>query len=148
MRKYLGVKDIAKLTVRGRYACGPNLYLQISEWGTKSWLFRFRIRGRARHMGLGPVDLVTLAEARDKAHELRRQVLNGVDPLEAKRTTERALVLAEAKQRTFKETALAYIAAHEAGWKGDKSRQQWTLSLEKHAFPKLGALMVNEVDTP
>ena len=148
MRKYLGVKDIAKLTVRGRYACGPNLYLQISEWGTKSWLFRFRIRGRARHMGLGPVDLVTLAEARDKAHELRRQVLNGVDPLEAKRTTERALVLAEAKQRTFKETALAYIAAHEAGWKGDKSRQQWTLSLEKHAFPKLGALMVNEIDTP
>ena len=75
-------------------------------------------------------------------------MLNGVDPLEAKRTAERALVLAAAKQRTFKETALAYIAAHEAGWKGDKSRQQWTLSLEKHAFPKLGALMVNEIDTP
>jgi Phage integrase central domain/Arm DNA-binding domain len=148
LRKYLGTRELAKLRERGRYAVGPNLYLQVSETGTRSWLMRYRLRGRERHMGLGPVDLVTLQEARDKVHDARRQVLAGIDPLEAKRDAERALILAEAKQKTFKETALAYIAAHEAGWKGDWSRKQWTLSLEKYAYPKIGSLTVQQIDVP
>ncbi|MDI5303842.1 Arm DNA-binding domain-containing protein, partial [Salmonella enterica subsp. enterica serovar Anatum] len=36
------------------------------------------------NMGLGPYQEVSLAEARDKARELRRQIRNGIDPLKEK----------------------------------------------------------------
>jgi integrase len=143
MRKYRSVKDLGKLTKRGRYAAGPNLYLQISEWGTRAWIFRYRIGGRHRHMGLGPTDLLTLQEARDKAHAARRQLkIDGIDPIEAKR----AALLASKRAMTFKAAALEYIAAHEDGWRGDSSRRQWIGSLEQHAFPRIGNMPVGAVD--
>jgi len=146
MRKYPSARDLAKLTKRGRYAVGNNVYLQISEWGTRSWLLRYRVDGRATHMGLGPYDLLTLAEARERGHQARRQLLDGVDPLKEKRAAKRERLLAHAHAKTFKECALAYIAAHEAGWRGDHSRRQWIASLERYVFPKIGNLPVADVD--
>jgi integrase len=146
MRKYPSAKDLAKLTKRGRYAVGNNVYLQISEWGTRSWLLRYRTDGRATHMGLGPYDLLTLAEARECGHQARRQLLHGVDPLKAKRAAKRQRALDLVHSKTFKECALAYITAHEAGWRGDHSRHQWSASLEKYVYPKIGNLSVADVD--
>jgi integrase len=146
MRKCPGAKDLAKLTKRGRYAVGNNVYLQISEWGTRSWLFRYRLDGRATHMGLGPYDLLTLAEARERGHQARRQLLNGVDPLKEKRAAKRQRALERVHAKSFRECAVAYIAAHEAGWRGDRSRSQWTASLEQYVYPKIGNLSVADVD--
>jgi integrase len=147
MRKYLSAKDLGKLTKRGRYAAGPNLYLQISEWGTRAWIFRYRIDGRHRHMGLGAADLLTLQEAREKAHAARRQLkIDGIDPIEAKQAAKRERMLASARDKTFKDVALDYIAAHEDHWRGDGSRQQWLQSLEKHVFPKIGNTPVGDID--
>ena len=147
MRKYPSAKDLAKLTKRGRYAVGNNVYLQISEWGTRSWLLRYRTDGRATHMGLGPYDLLTLAEARERGHQARRQLrLDGVDPLKEKRAAKRQRALDLVHAKTFKECALAYITAHEAGWRGDHSRRQWSASLERYVYPKIGNLPVADVD--
>jgi integrase len=147
MRKYLSAKDLGRLTKRGRYAAGPNLYLQISEWGTRAWIFRYGVGGRQRHMGLGPADLLTLQEARDKAHAVRRQLkIDGIDPLEAKRAAKREQRLSSARNKTFREVALDYIAAHEDGWRGNQSRKQWTESLTNHVFPKIGDMPVGTVD--
>ncbi len=46
---------VAKLARRGRYNDGGGLVLQVSEWGTKAWIFRFEREGRERQMGLGPI---------------------------------------------------------------------------------------------
>jgi integrase len=147
MRKYRSAKDLAKLTKRGRYAAGPNLYLQISEWGTRAWIFRYRIDGRHRHMGLGPADLLTLQEARDKAHAARRQLkIDGVDPIEVKRAGARAARTASERAKTFKECALEYIAQHEDMWRGDASRRQWVSSFEHHVFSKIGDMLIADVD--
>jgi integrase len=147
MRKYRSAKDLARLTKRGRYAAGPNLYLQISEWGTRAWIFRYRIDGRHRHMGLGPFDLLTLQEARDRAHAARRQLkIDGVDPIEIKRAGARAARTASERAKTFKECALEYIAQHENGWRGDASRRQWVSSFEHHVFPKIGDALIGDID--
>ena len=53
---------VSKLTEPGRYAVGDGAYLQIAAGGTKAWVFRYQRDGKARHMGLGPANLVTLAE--------------------------------------------------------------------------------------
>jgi hypothetical protein len=67
---------LTKLTVErtrrpGRYGDGEGLWLQVTAT-SKSWLLRYQLRGRARYMGLGPVDVVSLAEARELARAARR----------------------------------------------------------------------------
>jgi hypothetical protein len=56
-------------------------------------------------MGLGPLGLISLAEAREKAREARRALLNGVDPLAVKKDTRAAARLREAKALTFRNCA-------------------------------------------
>src|SRR5207247_10588873 len=77
----------------GMHCDGGGLYLQAvtgaSEAIRKSWLFRFVENGRERQMGLGSLETVTLAQAREKAAECRRQRKGGMDHLVA-RTSEEA----------------------------------------------------------
>ncbi|MEE1561867.1 MAG: Arm DNA-binding domain-containing protein, partial [Alphaproteobacteria bacterium] len=62
---------------RGRFADGGGLYLQVGEKGTKSWLFRFMLDGKARQMGLGAVHTISLPEAREAALKCRKLLHEG-----------------------------------------------------------------------
>jgi integrase len=147
MRRLVTAREVATITKRGRHAVGHGLYLQVSEWNTRSWIFRYTRDGVQRHMGLGSAEYVTLAQARQKAFELRQAlILNGVDPLTSKHEDKRTKLLASTRAKTFKQCALDYIAAHEDGWRGNRHRQQWTGSLEIHAYPKIGNMPVGAVD--
>jgi integrase len=148
MRRYPSAKDLSQLTRRGRYAVGQNVYLQISKQGTKSWVFRYRRGDRCHHMGLGPYDLLSLAEVRDRGYQARRQLLDGVDPLEAKRSAKRQQRAAQARAMTFKQAAMAYIVTQEPSWRSNRSGVQWTQSLQKYVFPHIGSLLVSDIDTP
>jgi Arm DNA-binding domain len=147
-RRLPSAREIDALTEPGRYAVGHGVYLQISNpWKTRAWVFRYTRGGKARHMGLGSAEYVALAQAREKGYALRQQlILNGVDPLEAKRVSRHERMLAGARDKTFRQCALDYIAAHEDGWRGDRSRKQWIESLENHVFPKIGDMPVSAVD--
>ena len=61
------------------YADGGGLYLQVSDNGA-SWIYRYMIAGRAREMGLGPLALYGLSEARAKALDARRKPARGNRP--------------------------------------------------------------------
>jgi integrase len=110
----------------GLYGDGHGLYLQVSAYDTKSWVFRFMLDGRARKMGLGPLHTVSLAEARKRAANARLKALDGVDPIDDKQAQRAHKRLAVAKARTFKQCADAYVQANRAGWKNHKHVRQWT----------------------
>jgi len=137
---------VASLKGRGRYGDGGGLYLQVTATGTKSWLFRYMLNGKAREMGLGAVPLVPLAEAREKAIQARRQVKAGIDPLDARQAEQTCAQVESVKAITFSECAVAYIAAHEATWRNAKHRQQWENTLVTYAGPVFGDLPVAAVD--
>jgi integrase len=140
----LQVKALAK---PGVYRASRNLYVQVTEGG-KSWMFRYMRDGKARWMGLGSVELVTLADARDLVVQHRRQILlEKIDPLEHRRAERRERLLAKASAITFRECATRYIAAHEAGWRNGKHRQQWQNSLETYGYPVIGELPAAAVET-
>jgi integrase len=143
----LTVKQVAALTGPGSYRASRNLYVQIGPAGTKSWLFRYMHNGRAHGMGLGSLELVTLAEARDKALLCRKMLLDGIDPLEARRSKQVQALLTAARQITFSDCAERYIAAHGIGWRNSKHRQQWTNTLKSYAYPVIGDLPVAAIDT-
>ncbi|MFY9629328.1 MAG: Arm DNA-binding domain-containing protein, partial [Methylocystis sp.] len=66
---------------QGRYADGNGLYLVVDPSGAKRWLLRTIIHGRRGDMGLGGVQLVPLAEAREKAQHYRKIAREGGTPL-------------------------------------------------------------------
>ena len=130
-----------------RYGDGAGLWLHVGPTGGKSWVLRYKRHGRAREMGLGPVDLVPLAEAREKARQARRKLLDGIDPLDERAAEKRAAEVERARAVTFADAAERFIAAQEAGWRNRKHRQQWRSTLRTYAEPVFGKLPVAEVDT-
>lgn len=131
----------------GYYSDGGNLYLRVSDFGTKSWLFIFTRDGKTREMGLGPFPDVTLEEAREKALESRRALLAGHDPIEKRQAEKDSKRLDDAKRITFDKAAEQYIDSHRAGWKNAKHASQWTNTIATYANPVFGALPVALIDT-
>ena len=99
-------------------------------------------------MGLGPIDLVTLAEAREAARDPRRKArIKGIDPLDKRDARRERARQDAAKVTTFAEAADGYIEAHKDGWKNLKHRQQWANTLAIYAGPVFGSLPVDVADT-
>lgn len=144
---FLSAVGVTKLNAPGYHADGGGLYLQVSPKGTKSWIFRFKLHGRPREMGLGSLNALGLADARLKAAECRRQLLDGVDPIEARKAARTQDKLDAAKAMTFTECATAYISAHKLGWKNAKHASQWENTIATYADPVFGSLPVQSVDT-
>jgi len=65
----------------GRHVDGRGLCLLVKPSGARTWLLRMQKDGRRRDYGLGSALDVSLAEARDAASALRRQVREGADPV-------------------------------------------------------------------
>jgi hypothetical protein len=143
----LSVPGVARLRKPGYYCDGGGLYLQVSLAGTRSWVYRFRRAGRLREMGLGALLGVSLADARERAQQCRRQLGNGLDPIEERRK-ERARRYADlARTKTFDECTATYIRANRAGWKNEKHVAQWESTLGTYASPVIGKLPVRDIDT-
>lgn len=143
----LSPKLVASLKSTGTYGDGNGLYLQISKFGTKSWVFRFTLHGRKREMGLGPMHTISLAEARQSALGCRKLLRDGIDPIEQRKAEQQALIASTAKTMTFDECCAAYIQAKHSEWDNPKSRQQWENTLSTYASPHIGNLAVGAIDT-
>jgi integrase len=131
----------------GLYHDGGGLYLQVSDSGSQSWILKFQLKGRARQMGLGPSPLVSLGDARRRRDDAQRLLLDGIDPIEARRSARQATEFAALEAISFKQAAMSYMSAHETGWSNEQHARQWPKSLEAYAYPVLGALSVQAIDT-
>lgn len=141
-------QTIKKLSDPKYYLDGNGLYLQISIFGTKSWVFKYTLNGRTREMGLGPEHTITLAEAREAATAQRKLLLQGKDPIEERDAAKRALRLEAAKRISFAECAQQYINTHKKEWKNSKHHDQWKNTIATYVDPHIGALAVGDIDTP
>jgi integrase len=146
------VNRFAKLSKKpGMHPDGDGLYLCVSNAESASWIFRFKIDGRAGEMGLGSLRDVTLEGARESAAEARKLKKQGVNPIAAKAAAEAAkaaeLAQEAARAVTFEECARALINSHKPSWRNAKHGQQWQNTLSTYAYPVIGALPVADVDT-
>lgn len=132
---------VRSLKEPGRYVDGRGLMLVIGTDGSRKWVLRIQKDGRRRDFGLGTERDVSLAEARDEADKVRKQVRTGLDPVAEKRKAK--LVIP-----TFAEAARTCHAEHARSWKNKKHAAQWLTTLEEYAFPTLGALTVEKIETP
>jgi integrase len=137
----------------GLYADGGGLYFRIAPGGSRGWIFRFTLDGRARDMGLGSYPRISLEEARRKAQECRELVAEGIDPIDRRRDGRAARRAAKAQEQaaaarrpTFSACMRGYIQTHQAEWGSAKHARQWLTTMERYVLPRIGAKPVAEVD--
>ena len=64
----------------GWHGDGGGLYAVIGAAGAASWVYRYA----GKSIGLGPLAVVSLAEARERAHACRELHAKGIDPRRAR----------------------------------------------------------------
>ena len=138
---------IEKAKNPGMHADGGGLYLRITPDGARNWVFRYMLDRKPHWMGLGPLALYSLADARARAQDARRKRHEGIDPIEARRAERAQRRLEAAKAITFKQCAESYIASHSVGWRNDKHAAQCRATLSTYAYPVIGPLPVQAIDT-
>jgi integrase len=141
----LGLSKLAKR--KGVFCDGGGLYLHSDPPTQCSWLFRYRMNGKTRWMGLGSYPAISLGKARELASNARTLKALGTDPLDQREAARTATRLAAAKMITFKQCAESYIKAHRVSWRNAVHASQWESTLRAYAYPHIGALPVQSVDT-
>jgi integrase len=144
----LSHRTVQAATKPGRFADGGGLYLDVTPAGGKKWTFLYRsptrrvskpdkatgtlrTTGKLREMGLGSVQHVPLAKARNRAADARALLALGKDPLDERVEAE----VEPARVPTFGEVADQVVASLESGWRNDKHRAQWKSTLSTYCAP-------------
>jgi len=143
----LNALAVQRAKTPGLYGDGAGLYLRVSKSGTKSWAFRYMLNGHAHEMGLGSCSLRSLSEARARALEARKLLLDGADPIEARKASKRAKAREDAKALTFDDCAKAYIESNRSSWSNAKHAAQWETTIANYVSPAFGKLAVRDIDT-
>lgn len=152
----LSALAVSRLKAEGRHAVGgvDGLYLRIAGC-SRAWVLcaamgtRINRAGKAvprrLNMGLGPYPEFSLAEAREKARELRKQIRNGIDPLKEKHDRKAQEEKEARRQKTFCECAEAVLEIKGRELRNKKHIAQWRSSLEAYAYPFIGQKKVREI---
>lgn len=149
-RNSLTVKEVANAKPKEkpyRLSDGSGLYLLVRTSGFKAWECRYikPATGKPTFSGLGSYPDVSLADAREKALEIRKMVSEGIDPqlmkaeLKAKATSE--------MESTFQAVAELWMDTKKHRLKEKTIEGNWR-KLELYAFPSLGKIPVSRITAP
>jgi hypothetical protein len=123
---------------------GGGLFLLITPTGGKLWRFKYRFDGKEKLLAFGTYPAISLADARQRRDEARRQIAHGIDP---------GAVRKAQKQAETEETETFEVIARE--WHA-KFAQTWTPGhtatimsrLERDIFPWIGKRPIAEIKAP
>ena len=121
------------------------LHLSVYPNGSKLWQMRYRFEGKEKTASLGKYPETSLAEARDKRDQMRKQVAKEIDPVQAQHAAKQAKQFAQ--ENSFEAVARAWYA----GWAAARSPRhaEYVLRrLEADVFPAIGKRPVSEIKAP
>jgi integrase len=136
------VKTVDAMRKSGIHPAGANLYVKIGTNGGRSWVFRFFFEGSRHNMGLGPVHMISMAEAREKIAAAQALLRAGINPLDQKHEAEPKKA-PKASTVTLGEVLDLYIRKTSPEWKAGADRV-WRMEAKKY-FGKLLPLPVSEI---
>ena len=150
----LTTKAIESLSNPGRHADGDGLYIEVTDTGSRRWLFRYQFRGKRTQLGLGAFSKSnSLAIARQNVYQLNGLIAKGIDPKDhkdeqAEKTKAKELLKKQelnAKQNTFEKVATDWWNNYKAGWSNSKHADQNINTLRQYAFPVFGDKPVKDI---
>lgn len=118
------------------------LFLIVNPGGSKWWRQRYRYAGREQLLSLGVYDAISLADAREKGAEVRKQVAKGIDPSAHRKQQTAALI--DAKANTLKAVAIAWHTKFKPQWTAHHAHRVLQ-RLEDNVFPWIGGKAIRDV---
>lgn len=122
---------------------GGGLYLEVASTGSRIWRLKFRQRdGKENRLTFGPYPEISLQEAREKRLEVRRLMLQGVDPAKHRDAAKR--LVAERAANTFEKIAREWYANKVPTW-SERTAKNMIVRLEADIFPQIGSRPIGEL---
>jgi integrase len=113
---------------------------QSDGWG-KWWRFKYRFEGKEKLLSLGTYPETSLAQAREKRDEARKQIAAGIDPGENRKAVKAAK--AESAANSFEVIAREWGQKKVENWEEKNHRSK--RMLERNIFPWLGDKPIAEI---
>ena len=131
----------------GSYSAAPNLILRVKPTGARSWVFRYQSGGSVKEIGLGKAGRKErgLAEARDLAELMRRDIREGRNP------KLRVSAKYDATAKTFADYAANVIEVKQDECRNGKHLKQWQSTLDEYCsgkhrgVPNIAAMQPKEI---
>ncbi len=121
------------------------LHLSVYPNGSKLWQMRYRFEGKQKTASIGKYPEVSLAEAREKRDQMRKQVANEIDPVEAKRVSKQVKKFAQ--KNSFEAVARAWYASWAVA-RSPRHAEYVLRRLEADVFTVIGKRPISEVKAP
>ncbi|ENU1225358.1 tyrosine-type recombinase/integrase [Providencia rettgeri] len=121
---------------------GNGLSLLIEPNGSKGWRFRYRFAGKPKMISFGVYGQISLADARRKRNEAKKQLSDGIDPSDARKSEK--ITQKYAAENTFKAVAMEWHASKCSTWsKGYAS--EILRCFENDVFPFIGSRPIDQL---
>ncbi|EPJ5002305.1 MAG: tyrosine-type recombinase/integrase [Klebsiella sp.] len=115
------------------------LYIQVNPSGSKLWYLKFRFGNKENRMALGPYPLISLALAREKQADIRRLILEGINPAEKRREEKRG----GEPLYTFESVAREWVSSN-VNWSAEHKKRVLRY-FELYVFPTNGGCDITKM---
>ncbi len=116
----------------------------VTPSGGKLWNFKYRFDGKEKKLSFGPYPEISLADARAKREEARKQIANDIDPGAVRKAMKQA---ATTEAETFEVVAREWHMKFTPTWK--PVHAETTMArMERDLFPWIGKRPINEIKAP
>ena len=148
-RQAMQMTDISlkRLSKVGRHTDDQTkgLHLWVKPSMQMYWIFRYTMNGKREGISMGAYPEIGLKTARQRATEARHKINQGICPLSEKKAV--LAPIKEPKSPKFSDFALSYIETMRPKWRSQKHADQWVSTIKAYAFPELGDMRLDEIDT-
>jgi integrase len=121
------------------------MFVLVAPTGGKLWRLKYRYAGKEKLLSLGAYPEVSLADARIKRDEARKQLHDGVDPGEARKAVKRAR--ASSAANSFEAIAREWHTKFADTWAPSHADRVLRL-LERDVLPWIGHRPIAEIAAP
>jgi integrase len=126
-----------------KVADSGGLHVVVATTGRRAWRFSYRFDGKQKDLSLGTYPLMSLAEARAARDDAKRRLLEGLDPVQARKAEVRRQKIAAA--HTFKLVADEWFEARRRGW-AESYATRLRSRLDADLIPQLGQRPIADIE--
>jgi integrase len=126
---------------------GSGLHIKARPSGTEPdisvktfWQLKYTLNGRSNLTSLGEYPTMSIKMARDKCHEAKQKIADGINPAEERRTER------DAYSNTFKTLAEEWLKRQTDLLPGTVKRHQWRL--ERYVYPHIANKPIDQITAP
>ena len=123
---------------------GGGLFLLVTPPGGKLWRLKYRFDGKEKMLALGAYPEISLADARQRREDARRQVAHGIDPGAVRKAQKQAVT---EETETFEVIAREWHMKFTPTWTSGHAATIMS-RLERDLFPWIGKRPIAGIKAP